>query len=145
MPTPMPGRDVITEWANRLAFPIDRTMANADMLLAPDPDAMMVGGDQVGSIMANLQTSGRDAAQVGTDVLPGWSGASADQMVPTMATLGQRTQQTTDLLAATQKHLASIAEDSANRINAVCNASAITAAFLRTQQIAATPPITPGV
>jgi hypothetical protein len=141
----MPGREVIASWAAHLGIDITPTLAKADMLLAPDPDAMMVGGDQVGSIMEGLKTSDRDATQVGTDVLPGWSGASADQMVPTMANLGQNTQQTTDLLAGMQKHLASVAEDSANRINAVCNASAVTAAFLGAQAVAAAPAATPVV
>lgn len=145
MPTEMPGRAVITEWAQRLNMDISLTLAKADMLLAPDPDAMMVGGDQLGSIMAALQASDQAATQVGTEVQPGWSGASADQFAPTMANLGQGTQQTTDTLAGAQQHLTSVAEDSAARINAVCNASAITAAYLGTQQVAAASAAAPPV
>lgn len=143
MPTAMPGREVITHWAGQLGIDIAPTLAKADMLLAPDPDAMMVGGDQLGTIMEALKAGDQEATQVGTAVTPGWSGASANQFVPTMNTLGQGTQQTTDVLAGAQQHLTSVAEDSAARINAVCNASALTAAYLGAQAVAAAPSATP--
>jgi len=143
MPTAMPGREVISQWAAQLGIDIAPTLAKADMLLAPDPDAMMVGGDQLGTIMAALKTGDQDASQVGNAVTPGWSGASANQFVPTMTTLGQGTQQTTDVLTGAQQHLASVAEDSAARINAVCNASALTAAYLGAQAVAAAPSAAP--
>lgn len=143
MPTAMPGREVISHWAGQLGIDIGPTLAKADMLLAPDPDAMKVGGDQLGSIMAALKTSDQDATQVGTEVKPGWSGASADQFVPTMANLAQGSQQTTDALTGAQQHLTSVAEDSTARINAVCNASALTAAYLGAQAVAAAPSAAP--
>jgi hypothetical protein len=139
----MPGREVITHWAAQLGIDIAPTLAKADMLLAPDPDAMMVGGDQLGTIMEALKAGHQEATQVGTAVRPGWSGASANQFVPTMNTLGQSTQQTTDVLTGAQQHLTSVAEDSAARINAVCNASALTAAYLGAQAVAAAPSAAP--
>lgn len=140
MATEMPGRATIAEWAQFLNVDITDAMAKADMILADDPDAMMTGGEQLARIMENMRNKERDAAQVGTGLQPGWSGASAEMFGPKVAELGQNAQQTTDSLAGVRQNLTSIAEDCTGRINAVCNASAITAAFLGTQQAAAAPP-----
>jgi uncharacterized protein YukE len=140
MATEMPGRQVISDWATFLNIDISGAMAKADLILADDPDAMMTGGDQLARIMENMQNKERDAAQVGTDLRPGWSGATAETFGPKVAELGQNAQQTTDSLAGVRENLTSIAEDCTARINAVCNASAVTAAFLGTQQAAAAPP-----
>jgi uncharacterized protein YukE len=137
MATEMPGRQVINDWATFLNIDISDAMAKADQILADDPDAMMVGGDQLASIMESLRNKHQNAAQVGTDLMPGWSGASAETFVPKVAELGQNAQQTTDSLAGVRQNLTSIAEDCTGRINAVCNASAVTAAFLGTQAAAA--------
>ncbi len=137
MATEMPGRATIIEWAQFLGVDVTDAMAKADLMLADDPDAMMTGGEQLARIMENMRNKEKGAVQVGTDLQPGWSGASAERFGPKVAELGQNAQQTTDSLAGVRQNLTSIAEDCTGRINAVCNASAITAAFLGTQSAAA--------